>query len=160
MRAYDTPPCLYHAAQHWNNHTTRRPTSSTTHYHHTISYTMIAMRLLFLIICNAACCMPHVTCYNIGKCHIMAKGVGAATADATWGEAWCTNGGSRKNELVGVSAPFCPRGQFGTCVRPFHSVLVCFYVFCVLCPAPGVTGFKNKPPAMECIYILLFICWN
>ena len=107
-------PTIRHLAyikvQHWNNHTTHRPTSSTTHHHHTISYTMIAMLLLLLIICDAACCMPHVTCYNIGKCHIMAKGVGAATADATWGEAWCTNGGSRKNELVGVSAPFYPRG--------------------------------------------------
>jgi len=36
--------------------------------------------------------MPHALYYDIGKCH-MAKGVGAATADVTWGE-----GGTQKAE--------------------------------------------------------------
>ena len=37
-------------------------------------------------------CMPHATCYDIGKCH-MAKGVGPVTVDVTWGE-----GGTQKAE--------------------------------------------------------------
>jgi len=60
-----------------------------SHHHHMLSYDDCnAAIIVYYLRCCAACHMPHhATCYDIGKCHIMAKGVGAAPDDATWGEA-------------------------------------------------------------------------
>ena len=49
--------------------------------------------------------MPHALYYDIGKCH-MAKGVGAATADVTWGKAALRQPKHDRDELAGVTAPF------------------------------------------------------